>query len=52
MVVTNNLNRRDSILKRGTIIRSINGVNSAGIRNTLFGSMTEDGNANNVNYIR
>lgn len=52
MVVTNNLNRRDSILKRGTIIRSINGVNSAGIRNTLFGSMTEDGDANNVNYIR
>ncbi|HRI23386.1 MAG TPA: S41 family peptidase [Ferruginibacter sp.] len=52
MVVTNNLNRRDSILKRGTIVRSVNGMNSAALKDTLFGYMTEDGDANNVNYIR
>ncbi len=52
MVVTNNLNRKDSILKRGALITSVNGLNSTGLKQTMFGYMTEDGNANNVNYIR
>lgn len=52
MVVTNNLNRKDSVLKRGTIIRSVNGMSSMALKNTLFNYMTEDGDANNVNYIR
>lgn len=52
MVVTNNMNRKDSVLKRGTLIRSVNGMNSAALTNTMFGYMTEDGYANNVNYIR
>ena len=52
MVVTNNLNRKDSVLKRGTLITSINGLNSAELKETMFGYMTEDGSANNVNYIR
>ena len=52
MVVTSNLNRNDSVLKRGTIIRSVNGMNSAALKNILFNYMTEDGDANNVNYIR
>ena len=52
MVVTGNLNRKDSILKRGTLITGINGVNNVAIKQTLFNYMTEDGNANNVNYLR
>jgi len=52
MVVTNNLNRKDSVLKRGTLITSINGMNNAALKQTMFGYLTEDGNANNANYIR
>lgn len=52
MVVTNNLNRKDSVLKRGTLITSINGMNNAALKETMFGYLTEDGNANNANYIR
>jgi len=52
LVVTNNLNRKDSLLKRGVIIRSINGIKSSLLLDTMFQYMTEDGNANNVNYIR
>jgi hypothetical protein len=52
MAVTGNLNRKDSILKRGTLITGINGLNNEAIKQTLFNYMTEDGNANNVNYLR
>jgi Peptidase family S41 len=52
MAVTGNLNRKDSILKRGTLITGINGLNNETIKQTLFNYMTEDGNANNVNYLR
>lgn len=52
MVVTANLNRRDSVLKRGTLITGINGINNTALIQKLFGYMTEDGNANNVNYLR
>jgi hypothetical protein len=52
MVVTSNLNRRDSVLRRGTVIRSVNGLNSTALKQTMFGYMTEDGYADNVNYIR
>ncbi len=52
MVVTNNLNKKDSVLKRGTLITSVNGLNNAALKEIMFGYMTEDGKANNVNYIR
>jgi hypothetical protein len=52
MVVTGNLNRKDSVLKRGTFITSINGISNAALKQTMFGYMTEDGYANNVNNIR
>jgi Peptidase family S41 len=52
MVVTTNLNRRDSVLKRGTLITGINGLSNTALIQKLFGYMTEDGNANNVNYLR
>src|SRR5690242_9683480 len=37
MVVTTNLNRRDSILKRGTEITSINGMSKEKLIDTMFG---------------
>ncbi len=52
MAVTTNLNRKDSVLKRGTLITSINGIKNADLIKTMFGCMTEDGYATNVNYSR
>lgn len=52
MVVTYNLNRKDSVIKKGTIITSINGIKSADIINIMFNYMVEDGYSDNVNYIR
>jgi hypothetical protein len=52
MAVTANLNRKDSVLKRGTLITSVNGMRYHGLVQTLFSYMSEDGNADNVNYIR
>lgn len=43
MVVTSNLNRRDSVLKRGTIIRTINGMPQQQIADTLFNYLATDG---------
>ncbi len=52
LAITANLNRKDSVLKRGMLITSINGIKNAELINTLFGYMTEDGYAINVNYSR
>lgn len=52
MVVTANQNRKDSVLKRGTLITSINGIRNSELTKIMFDYMTEDGNANNSNYIR
>ncbi len=52
MVVVNNLNRKDSVIKRGTIITSINGLKSGDIISRMFDFMVEDGYSYNVNYIR
>ncbi|HET9430353.1 MAG TPA: peptidase S41, partial [Chitinophagaceae bacterium] len=43
MVVTGNLHRRDSILKRGTMITSINGMTGPAIIDTLFEYISTDG---------
>lgn len=43
MVVTQNLNRRDSILKRGTVISKINGRDWQNIVDTLFEYISTDG---------
>ena len=43
MVVTANLNRRDSILKRGTVITKINGRTKDSITDTLFNYISTDG---------
>jgi Peptidase family S41 len=52
MAVTINLNRRDSILKKGTLVTAVNGMGYKELTGTLFNYLTEDGNANNVNNIR
>ncbi len=52
MAVTSNLNRKDSVFKRGTLITSINGIKNTDLTKIMFGYMTEDGYANNVNYLR
>lgn len=52
MMVIGNLNKKDSIIKKGDFITAINGVKSGDIINQMFDYMVEDGYANNVNYIR
>ena len=52
MAVVANLNRKDSILKRGTLITSINGVSNSEQIKKIFDYLPEDGLANNVNYLR
>ena len=52
MAVTGNLNPKDSIFKRGTLITSINGVSNHSMIEKMFGYLPEDGHANNINYIR
>lgn len=52
MVVTANLNRKDSVLKRGTMITAVNGLRNKELIQFMWGYMTEDGIANNVNNIR
>ncbi|MFT3979153.1 MAG: S41 family peptidase [Ferruginibacter sp.] len=52
MAVTGNLNRKDSIFKRGTIITAINGVTTQQLAARIFSYLPEDGHADNINYIR
>ena len=43
MVVTANINRRDSVLRRGVVIKSINGLSQTTIRDSLFNYLVTDG---------
>jgi Peptidase family S41 len=43
MVVTTNLNRKDSVLKRGTVITKINGKAEQALADTLFDYISTDG---------
>ena len=52
LAVTGNLNRKDSIFKRGVVITAINAVSSHNIIQKMFDYLPEDGYANNINYIR
>ncbi|MET0242357.1 MAG: S41 family peptidase [Flavitalea sp.] len=45
IAVTGNLNRNDSLLRRGTIITAINGVPAAKLIDTIFNYLSADGNA-------
>ncbi len=52
LAVTGSLNRKDTVFKRGTLITAINGLDNKELVQAMFGYMTEDGIANNVNYVR
>ena len=52
MVVLSNLNKSDSILKKGTIITSINGYTPRQMVDSFFQFMTTDGYATGNNYVR
>jgi len=43
MVVSANLNRKDSLLKRGVVIKSINGWSTSQLTDTLFNYFVSDG---------
>lgn len=52
MVITGNLNKKDSILKPGMLITSINGYSNREIIRQIFNHLPLDGYADNVNYYR
>lgn len=52
IVVSKNLNRTDSLFKKGTRILSINGENSQDIKSQLFSFFPIDGYAESVNLAR
>ena len=52
MVVTGNLNQKDSVIKTGTIITAINGIRSHELIQKMFQYLPLDGYSDNVNYIR
>ncbi len=52
MVVTGNLNRKDSIIKKGMLINSINGISNHELVQHMFKYLPLDGYADNVNYVR
>ena len=52
MVVTANLNHKDSIIKKGMFITAINGIKNADVIKKILSYLPEDGYEENVNYIR
>jgi hypothetical protein len=50
MVITANLNRKDSILKRGVVVKSINGHPQEELRDSLFKYVITDGYSLNGKY--
>ncbi len=52
MAVLSNLNRKDAVLKKGTIITGINGLNARQLTDTFFRLMPTDGYSNGISYIR
>lgn len=52
MVVIGNLNKKDSLIKNGTIITSINGMRNRELVQKLFQYMPLDGYSENFNYLR
>ncbi|MBA2562380.1 MAG: peptidase S41 [Chitinophagaceae bacterium] len=52
MVVIANLNKKDSVIKKGAIITAINGIRNYELLQKMFGYIVQDGYADNVNYTR
>ncbi len=52
MLVTGNLNKKDSVIKRGMLLNSIDGYNVNQLTAIMFRYLPTDGYAENINYIR
>lgn len=52
MIVLSNLNRKDSLIRRGMQVKSVNGLQARQLTDIMFEYMAADGYAQNVNYIR
>ena len=52
IVVTANLHRKDSLIKPGTLITSVNNIRNHELIQQMFQYLPADGYADNVNYIR
>ncbi len=52
MLVMINLNKHDSIIKKGTLITSVNGLGTHELIQKMFNYLPQDGDANTMNYIR
>ena len=52
MIVTGNLNRKDSLIKRGMQITSIDGRTTSDLTNIMFKFLPTDGYADNINFLR
>lgn len=52
MVVLSNLNKKDSLFKRGVVIKAINQLTEKQLTDSFFQFMPSDGYSENVNYIR
>jgi hypothetical protein len=52
MAVIANLDAKDSVFKKGTLITSINAVNNHNLISKILEYLPEDGYANNINYIK
>ncbi len=52
MIITGNLNRKDSLLKKGMVVTSVNGLSIRAMTEKMFSNMPADGYAFNVNYMR
>jgi hypothetical protein len=50
MVLLGNLNRRDSVLKRGVIVTAVNGLTAKKLIDTLFPLVSIDGYSKNFSY--
>ena len=52
MIVTGNLNKKDTVFKPGLLITSINSMGVRQMTNRMFQYLPSDGYADNVNYLR
>jgi hypothetical protein len=52
MVVMRNLHLGDSSIKKGNIVKSINGIDASVLVKTMFNHLSQDGYADNYNYIK
>lgn len=52
MIVTGNLNKNDSLIKKGMLITSINGKRTTDLLADMMNHLTTDSRADNINYVR